>query len=268
MQRVGGAPGQDGEMTHDDDAIRQAHALVVSGERVVVLTGAGISTDSGIPDFRGPQGVWTKNPELEKASTILNYVADDALRRRVWQRRLELASLEVKPNAGHRAVLSLAEQGRLRAVVTQNIDGLHQSAGHPDGSVIEVHGNNTWARCIDCRARTRMAEQVARVAAGDPDPRCTECGGVVKGDVILFGEMLDTEVIEAAFRAAEECDVLLAVGTTLAVGPVNRIVPTARRAGARVVILNGDPTEMDHLADVVVRGSISEVLPLICGRGG
>lgn len=239
-----------------------ARAIVAPARRLVVLTGAGISTESGIPDFRGPQGVWTNDPSLERASNIDSYRTDGALRRRVWQRRVDLAEIEVRPNRGHEAVFGLVGQGRLHALVTQNIDGLHAAAGHDE--VIEAHGNNTWASCLGCRDRRPMAYHLERVRAGDPDPHCELCGGVVKGDVIMFGEALVPHVIEAAFRVATECDVLLAVGTTLAVGPVNGMVPRARRAGARVVIVNGDATEMDHLASAVVRGPIGEILPALC----
>jgi len=244
------------------EGLAAAREIVGEARRLVVLTGAGISTESGIPDFRGPKGVWTMNPGLERASNIDSYRTDGELRRRVWQRRVELAEVDVRPNRGHAAVFGLVGQGRLHALVTQNIDGLHGAAGHTD--VIEVHGNNTWASCLGCGERRPMTEMLDRVRQGDPDPRCSICGGVVKGDVIMFGEALVPHVIEAAFRVATECDVLLAVGTTLAVGPVNGMVPRAARSGARIVIVNGEPTEMDHLATAVVRGPIGEILPLLC----
>lgn len=244
------------------EGLDAAIEIVAAAQRLVALTGAGISTESGIPDFRGPQGVWTKNPGLERASNIDSYRTDGELRQRVWQRRVELAEIDVRPNRGHDALVDLSRQGRLHALVTQNIDGLHAAAGHPD--VIEVHGNNTWASCLGCRDRRPMAYHLDRVRAGDPDPRCELCGGIVKGDVVMFGEALVPHVIESAFRVATECDVLLAVGTTLAVGPVNGMVPRAHRAGARIVIVNGEETEMDHLATVVVRGPIGEILPVLC----
>ena len=244
------------------DGFDVALDIVRSAQRLVALTGAGISTESGIPDFRGPQGVWTKNPGLERASNIDSYRTDGDLRKRVWQRRAELAEIDVRPNRGHEALVGLARQGRLHALVTQNVDGLHSAAGHDD--VIEVHGNNTWASCLTCGDRRPMAHHLERVRAGDPDPRCELCGGIVKGDVVMFGEALVPHVIEAAFRVSVECDVLLAVGTTLAVGPVNGMVPRAHRAGARIVIVNGEVTEMDHLATAVVRGPIGEILPALC----
>ncbi|MFZ9482996.1 MAG: SIR2 family NAD-dependent protein deacylase [Ilumatobacteraceae bacterium] len=244
------------------EGLDTALAIVGGAQRLVVLTGAGISTESGIPDFRGPQGVWTTNPGLEKASNIHSYRTDDELRQRVWQRRLQLSTIEVRPNRGHEALVGLERQGRLHALVTQNIDGLHSAAGHEE--VIEVHGNNTWASCLGCGERRPMADYLDRVREGDPDPRCEECGGIVKGDVVMFGEALVPHVIEAALRAAEECDVLLAVGTTLSVSPVNGMVPRARHAGASIVIVNGEPTDMDRFATAMVRGPIGEILPILC----
>ncbi len=230
---------------------------------MVVLTGAGISTDSGIPDFRGPNGLWTKNPLAEKMSDIRYYLADPEVRKLAWQNRLHSPVWHVDPNDGHRALVDLEHTGKLHALVTQNIDELHQKAGsHPD-LVVEVHGTMGHSRCWDCGDRLPMQETLDRVVAGEEDPPCLVCGGILKSDTISFGQSLVPEVIDRALRSAEECDVLLCVGSTLAVGPVNNMVPRAKYSGARIAIVNGDPTEMDALADAVIFGGISEILPTI-----
>jgi NAD-dependent deacetylase len=170
------------------------------------------------------------------------------------------------PNDGHRAIVELQRQGRLVAVVTQNVDGLHQEAGIDPERVIEVHGTGRWTRCWECGDRRPMAETLDRVRLGEDDPPCLVCGGIVKSDTISFGQALVPEVIDAAFDAAERCDLLLAVGSTLQVYPVAGVVPAAKRQGAEVVILNAEPTGMDHLADALVRDSISAVLPELVKR--
>ncbi len=244
-----------------------AEAAVAAAQRIVVLTGAGISTESGIPDFRGPNGVWTRNPKAERTSDIRYYVSDPEVRRLAWLHRLDTPVWTAEPNAGHRALVALERQGRLHALVTQNIDGLHQAAGNDPELVVEVHGSVRSTRCLACDDVRPMAEALDRVRAGEADPPCRACGGIIKSDTISFGQSLVPEVIDRAFRVAEQCDLLLAVGSTLAVGPVNQCVPTARRAGAVVVVVNGDPTEMDHHAHHVVRGRIGDVLPALVRNG-
>ena len=236
---------------------------MAEAQRVTVLTGAGISTDSGIPDFRGPQGVWTKNPAAEKTSTIQHYLADPDVRRLAWRNRLASTAWTAEPNAGHLAVVELQRQGRLHAVVTQNVDGLHQRAGVADESVIEVHGTMWWTRCWRCEDRRPMGETLDRVRAGEDDPPCMVCGGILKSDTISFGQSLVPDVIDRALTVCEECDVLLAVGSTLSVYPAAGCVPRAKAMGARVVIVNAGPTEMDRLADAVLNGPIGDLLPAI-----
>ncbi len=243
--------------------IERVGGWLASAERVTVLTGAGISTDSGIPDFRGPQGVWTKNPTAEKTSTLQHYLADPEVRRTAWKVRADAALWSAQPNAGHRAIVDIEADGKLHAVVTQNIDELHQKAGNDPALVIEVHGTAWWTRCLSCGDRRPMAETLARVRAGEEDPPCEVCGGILKSDTISFGQALVPEVIDRAMAACRVCDVLLAVGSTLAVYPAAGGVPLAAAAGARVVIINGAATELDGLADVVLRGSISELLPAV-----
>lgn len=241
----------------------EVEAVVAGASRIVVLTGAGISTQSGIPDFRGPNGVWTKNPKAERTSDIRHYVADPEVRRLAWLHRLDTPIWTAEPNAGHRALVDLERQGRLLAVVTQNIDGLQQAAGSDPDLIVEVHGTVHHTRCLACDDVRPMGEALDRVRAGEADPPCRVCGGIIKSDTISFGQSLVPDVIDRAFSVAERCDLLLAVGTTLAVGPVNQCVPLARRAGAAIVIVNAEPTEMDHLAHHVVRGQIGDLLPAL-----
>jgi NAD-dependent deacetylase len=231
--------------------------------RVTALTGAGISTDSGIPDFRGPRGVWTKNPGAEKTSTLSHYLNDAEVRRQSWRHRLQSPASVAEPNAGHRALVDLERQGRLLAVITQNIDELHQKAGnHPD-RVIEVHGTMHRVVCWDCGWEDVMAATLDRVRAGDPDPRCETCGGILKSATISFGQSLDPETIGRAEEAARRCDALLAVGSSLQVYPAAGLVPIAYSSGAPVIIVNAEPTPFDGLAEAVVPGSISDVLPAL-----
>ena len=249
--------------------VERARSLVARADRIVVLTGAGISTDSGIPDFRGPDGVWTKNPEAEKAATLEMYVNDPEVRRRAWQSRLTSPFWAAQPNAGHTAVVALERSGRLDLLVTQNIDGLHQKAGSNPHLIVEIHGNSSEIVCLRCHHRQPAEPVHDRVRAGEADPTCRQplaggvaCGGILKSATISFGQNLVAQDLQRAEMAAARCDLLLAVGSTLGVFPAARLVPIAAQRTARaVVIVNGGPTEMDALADVVVHGSISEVLP-------
>jgi NAD-dependent deacetylase len=238
-----------------------ARTWIGAAERVVVLTGAGISTDSGIPDFRGPQGVWTKNPKAEKLSDIRYYMSDPEVRRLSWQSRLEHSAWRAQPNAGHRALVALEQRGRLHALITQNIDELHQIAGNAPEKVIEVHGTMRQVVCMSCDERAPMAKALARVRAGEADPPCRSCGGILKSATISFGQQLVPEVIDRALQAAAESDLFLSVGTSLQVYPIAGAVQIAKRAGARLVIVNAVPTPFDVMADAVFNESISEVLP-------
>ncbi|MGY1692780.1 SIR2 family NAD-dependent protein deacylase [Geodermatophilus sp. SYSU D01105] len=234
--------------------------------RVTVLTGAGISTDSGIPDYRGPNGVWTRDPDAEKLVTLSYYVADPDIRRRAWLMRRDLRARDVRPNAGHAALVDLERQGRLRALLTQNIDGLHQAAGSSADLVLELHGTVHEVECLACRDRTTMAEALARIDAGEPDPACRRCGGILKSATISFGQALDAAVIEAAAEAATDCDVFLAVGTSLTVHPAAGLTDLAAGSGARVVVVNAQSTPYDGLADLVVREPIGTALPRLVAR--
>ena len=241
---------------------------MASAQRITVLTGAGISTDSGIPDFRGPQGLWTRNPGAERMATIDHYLADPGVRRASWQNRLSSPAWIARPNPGHRALVDLERQGRLRAIITQNIDELHQAAGSDPSLVLELHGTMRWVVCWDCGARGPMDAVLERVKAGEEDPRCVECGGVLKSATISFGQMLDPAVLAAAEAAAVDCDLLLAIGSTLTVYPAAGLVPLSKQAGARLIIVNAQPTPFDGIADSVVDGSISDVLPSLVATSG
>jgi NAD-dependent deacetylase len=243
--------------------IERVCAWVGEAKRVVVLTGAGISTESGIPDFRGPQGVWTRDPEAEKLSDIRYYVADPAIRRKSWQSRLEHPAWTARPNAGHAAIAELERRGKLHALITQNIDGLHRQAGNSAERVIEVHGTVHAVVCLSCGWKGPMQATLDRVRGGEADPPCSRCGGILKSDTISFGQALVPEVIDRAMNAAAEADLFISVGTSLQVYPIAGAVVAAKRAGARVVIINAQPTPFDGVADAVLRGAIGEVLPRI-----
>ena len=245
------------------DQIALARTWVSSSRRVVALTGAGISTESGVPDFRGPQGIWTKNPKAERLSNIHYYMSDPEVRRLAWQQRLNHPAWHAEPNAGHLALVDLERAGRLHALITQNIDGLHQKAGSSPDTVIEVHGTVREYVCMSCGSRGPMHIALERVRAGEEDPECRDCGGILKSATISFGQALVPEVIERAMMAASAADLLLAIGSTLQVYPVAAAVPRAKTAGARVIIINAEPTQFDDIADLVIRDRIGEVLPFI-----
>lgn len=239
---------------------------------VTVLTGAGISTDSGIPDFRGPQGLWTRNPAAQNLFSYQAYLSDPALRRQSWRARCDHPAWSAEPNAAH---LALAGLGRSIEtwVITQNIDGLHQRAGTPAGRVIELHGTLSAAVCVRCGDRTGMAEAIARVRAGETDPPCERCGGILKSATIMFGQALDPGILTRAVRTAAACDLMLAIGSTLTVEPAASLCRVAADSGARLVIVNRDPTSYDDIATAVIRDPIGQAVPRIasqlaqvCGR--
>ena len=244
--------------------IKKVRAWIDDAERVVALTGAGISTDSGIPDFRGPKGLWTKNPVAEKMSNINHYLADPGVRKASWQNRLSSPAWNAKPNAGHMALVHLERKGKLRALITQNIDELHQIAGNTAQLVIEVHGTMRKFMCWGCGMKGPMQAVLERVRAGEDDPRCSDCGGILKSDTISFGQQLVPEVIDRAMQAAGEADLFIAVGSSLQVFPVAGTVDIARSAGAKIVIINAERTPFDGIADAVFHDSISQVLPQLC----
>jgi NAD-dependent deacetylase len=231
--------------------------------QVAVLTGAGISTDSGIPDFRGPSGLWTRDPAAEKLSTYQVYVADQAVRQRSWQARLSHPAWTAQPNAAHLALARLAASSVGTTVITQNIDGLHQRAGHAADRVLELHGTMYSVVCVSCDRQTAMADALARVRAGEADPPCTDCGGILKSATVMFGQQLDAAVLARAAATAKAADLFLAIGSTLTVEPAASLCAVAVRAGARLVIVNRDPTPYDPLATAVIRQPIGEAVPAI-----
>jgi NAD-dependent deacetylase len=262
------APVDQTEPQASEADLARARALVEQARRIVVLTGAGISTESGIQDFRGPNGLWTKDPGAEKKMTLQTYMAEPEHRRRSWQNRLTSTLWDAEPNAGHRALVELERSGRLDTLVTQNIDGLHQKAGTDPVRVVEIHGTTRDVMCLSCGDRQPSEPVHERVRSGEHDPTCLVqgtdggvCGGILKPATISFGQSLVPEDLFRAESAAASCDLLLAVGSTLGVFPAAGVVPVAVQHGAVVVILNGGPTEMDSLADVVVYGRIGECLP-------
>jgi NAD-dependent deacetylase len=240
---------------------------VDAAARITVLTGAGISTDSGIPDFRGPNGVWTKNPAAEKTATLSHYMSNPDVRKLAWRNRAESPMWDAEPNVGHRALVELERRSKLVALITQNVDGLHLKAGTDPDLLIEVHGNTREVMCMQCDERAPMERALDRVRAGEEDPPCRTCGGILKSATISFGQNLVEEDLIRADWAARHCDLLLAVGSTLGVYPAAGVVPIAKRSGARIVIINAEPTEMDDIADAVLRGSIAEVLPAVVASG-
>lgn len=247
----------------DPEALARARGLVGAARRITVLTGAGISTDSGIPDFRGPNGVWTRNPEAERTSNLVDYLSDPEVRAWAWRNRVASPTWAAAPNVGHRSIVELERQGRLVAVLTQNIDELHQRAGSGSDRVVELHGSMRHVVCWSCGHRGPMEPVLERVRAGEVDPPCGRCRGVLKSATISFGQALDPLVLERADDAARACDLLLAVGSSLSVHPAAGYVPIAKRSGATVVIVNAEPTAYDHVADAVVHGSSSDTLPVL-----
>jgi NAD-dependent deacetylase len=262
-------PGWNAWVVQTAEQTAAVRGWIEAATRVVVLTGAGISTDSGIPDFRGPQGVWTKNPGAERRASIHNYLQDPEVRLRSWQDRLSSPAWEAEPNAGHRALVALERRGKLETLITQNIDGLHQRAGNDPRRVVEIHGTIHWSVCMSCGDRRPMPEVLERVKSGDTDPAClaadgaTTCGGILKSATISFGQSLVPEDLARAERAASSCDLLLVVGSSLTVFPAAGLAPLARQAGARLVIVNAEPTPYDDVADAVLTDPIGEVLPAI-----
>jgi NAD-dependent deacetylase len=247
----------------EPDELADAVAVVGEASRVVVMSGAGISTESGIPDFRGPNGLWTRNPGSERMSSLQAYRDDPAVRRQSWQARLAHPVWDAEPNAAHRAVVELEKAGRLLAILTQNIDGLHQKAGSSPALVLELHGSMFDTVCLTCGDRRPMRAALDRVAAGEADPECLVCGGILKSATISFGQALDVDVLTRARDAAIGCDLMLVAGSSLAVQPAAGLVGLAARAGAAVVICNGSETPYDSLAAIVLRDPLGTVLPAL-----
>ena len=243
--------------------LEAARRLVREARRVTALTGAGISTDSGIPDFRGPDGLWTKDlPWAERASNIEVYVSDPEVRKSSWARRAA-GSLwaDVEPNRGHEALVHLERQGKLRLLITQNVDELHQRAGSDPGLVVEIHGTTRKVQCLHCGYRAPMEEALERVRAGEADPECPDCGGMLKSATVSFGQSLDSDDLAGPSGPRPNATCSWPSGPLWPCSPINQTVLIAAGSGARVVIVNREPTEFDRLADVVVREPIGAPCP-------
>jgi len=242
-----------------DEQIASLAGLLRSAHRVVVLTGAGISTESGIPDYRGPNGVWT----ISKPPTLGDFMENELTRRAYWERRLESYPdlLAAQPNPAHRALVDIERAGRLSAIVTQNIDGLHQRAGSTAERVVELHGSAHRIACTNCRTVFTGADIQQRLVSGDRYPMCTVCGGILRTMTVLFGESLPAGALEQSVEAARTADLLLVVGSSLVVNPAAQLPLIARRNGAQVAIVNRTETRLDHLAHLRIEGSAGLILP-------
>ncbi|GAQ50694.1 SIR2 family NAD-dependent protein deacylase [Streptomyces acidiscabies] len=228
---------------------------------VAILTGAGISTDSGIPDYRGPNGLWRKDPDAEKLVTYEYYMGDPEIRRRSWRMRRQSEALRAEPNAAHRAIVELERSGAPVRVLTQNVDGLHQLAGLPARKVLELHGTARQFVCTQCGARGPMEDALARLDAGEDDPPCLNCGGILKSATVMFGEHLNPEVLADALAITKACQVFYAVGTSLKVHPAAALAGIATENGARLIVVNAEETPYDEVAAEVVREPIGTALP-------
>jgi NAD-dependent deacetylase len=249
--------------TPTTEELRQIADWIRDARRVTALTGAGISTDSGIPDFRGPQGTWTKDPKAERLANIDAYMSDPEVRAQAWAARLAHPAWSAVPNEAHRALAGLERAGRLHTLITQNIDGLHQRAGNSTASVVEIHGTIRQVMCMSCDERAPMQDALERVRAGELDPPCRSCGGILKSATISFGQSLVPGDLRRAERAAAGCDVFLTAGTSLVVYPVAYLPQVALASGARLIVLNGEPTPYDDRADAVVREPLGRCLPAL-----
>ncbi|MFD4721549.1 NAD-dependent deacetylase [Streptomyces sp. NPDC058423] len=233
---------------------------------VAILSGAGISTDSGIPDYRGPNGLWRRDPGAEKLVTYEHYMADPDIRRRSWRMRLDGPVLRAEPNAAHLAIAEFGRSGHALRVITQNVDGLHQRAGVPDRKVLELHGTARAVVCTGCHARSSMEDALERVKAGEADPACTSCGGILKSATVMFGQRLDPVVLGESMGIAKACEVFIAVGSSLQVQPAASLAGIAAEHGARLIVVNAESTPYDELADEVVREPIGTALPALLRR--
>jgi len=247
------------ELTSPDADIERLAALLAEAARIVAFTGAGISTESGIPDFRSPGGVWDRNKPID----FRDFVASAEARRETWRRGLETYPVvaAAEPNAAHRSLVDLARRGKLAAVITQNIDGLHLRAGHDPDRVIELHGNSHGVQCLGCEAWHSRPEIHSRVLAGETEPACADCGGILKPTTVSFGQAMPREPLRRAEAAVRDCDLVLVVGSSLVVNPAAGLPRLALASGAKLAIVNSTPTPLDALATVLVRGRAGDVLP-------
>lgn len=246
--------------TREVDSLR---TLLEAARRAVVFTGAGISTESGIPDFRSPGGIWSRMQPIQ----FDDFVRSEEMRREAWRRKFvtDTDITAAEPNRGHRAVASLVDRGTVSCVITQNIDGLHQRSGIPDERIVELHGNTTYARCLDCRQRYELGPIRVAFEADGTLPLCEDCGGLVKAATISFGQAMPEEAMRRAEAATLACDLFIAIGSSLVVYPAAGFPILAKRNGATLVILNREPTELDPIADLVINAEIGDTLARATG---
>ena len=243
----------------------QLAQLIIQSKKIVVFTGAGISTESGIPDFRSPGGIWSRyDPE---DFTIQKFVSGPAARRTIWKMSMEGGLLtEAKPNLAHYAIAELYQLGKLDCVITQNVDNLHQKAGVPEDRVFELHGSMEWVVCLSCHRRFPMREVLRKIKEGVEVPDCPDCRGILKPDAVFFEEALAQETLQEAIRRAQNCDLLIVIGSTLIIYPAAYIPAYARAAGATLAIVNLAPTPFDHDAEVIIRGKAGEIMSTVLGK--
>jgi NAD-dependent deacetylase len=244
-------------------AVDELQRLIERAGRIVAFTGAGISTESGIPDFRSPGGIWTKYRPIE----FSDFLASEEMRRESWRRKFatDATMRAAEPNAGHRALARLAEDGKLVAIITQNIDGLHQASGVPDDRVIELHGNATYAACLDCGRRHELAWVKQIFDVDETLPKCMACGGILKTATISFGQAMPEAAMERAYEVTREADLMITLGSSLVVYPAASFPVMAKRLGAKYVIVNREPTDQDQIADLVINAEIGATMSKAVG---
>lgn len=247
------------------DKIELLADLIVQAKKIVVFTGAGVSTESGIPDFRSPGGIWTRYDPDE--FTYQRFLSSPEIRKKQWHMMIETGfGRQAEPNAAHYAIAELDRLGKLDCVITQNVDNLHQKAGVPDNKVLELHGNMQWAVCLNCRKRFPMREVLQRVKEGAEVPDCPDCHGILKPDAVFFGEQLPQKTLMEATRRSRNCDLFIVIGSTLVVYPAAYMPIYARDAGAKLAIVNLTPTPLDRYATVVIQGKAGEVMSAVLQR--
>jgi NAD-dependent deacetylase len=236
--------------------------MLAASRQAVVFTGAGVSTESGIPDFRSPGGIWTKYQPID----FREFISSEEARRETWRRKIAVdgAVSRAEPNRGHRAIAQLVTQGKVSSVITQNIDGLHQRSGISDELVIELHGNGTYAACLDCARRYELEDVFAAFKAAEEPPVC-DCGGFIKSATISFGQPMPFEPMRRAQAESKSCDLFIAIGSSLVVYPAAGFPAVAKQNGSRLVILNREPTDLDYLADLVLNLEIGPTLGAVTG---
>jgi NAD-dependent deacetylase len=249
-----------------EENIEEVAELIVKSQRIVVFTGAGVSTESGIPDFRSPTGIWTKY-DMED-TTIQRFLSSKDSRKRHWQMLLEsgLVMTDAQPNLGHYAIVELDKMGKLDCVITQNVDGLHQKAGVPDDKVFQLHGDMSHVKCLSCGKRYPLEEIIEWLKQGVELPECELCHGILKPDAIFFGEMLPPDALAESERRSQSCDLCIVLGSSLVVYPAAYMPIYAVRAKAKLVIINVGPTELDRLAYVRIEGKSGEIMPQVIAR--